>query len=85
MEERNSGFQVELPRFLRVKPTWVARVLGSESQNMEQNEFSEKGEVSKSVMLSKPILAFEFNCLKMEVEPPFVVSKVSHHPLEHGF
>ncbi|KAI3816694.1 hypothetical protein L1987_16398 [Smallanthus sonchifolius] len=69
----------------RVKPTWAARVLGSESQNVELNEHSEKGEVSRSVMLSKPILAFEFNCLEMEVEPPVVVSKGSHHPLEHGF
>ncbi|KAJ0865659.1 putative acetoacetate decarboxylase, protein NEOXANTHIN-DEFICIENT 1 [Helianthus annuus] len=72
----------------RVKPTLPARVLGeldrkhtSESQNVELDEYSDKGELSRSVMLSKPILAFEFNCLKMEVEPPVVVSKGSHRPL----
>lgn len=30
-----------------------------------------------SVMLSKPILALEFNCLKMQVEAPTVVSPSS--------
>ncbi|KAJ0721056.1 putative protein NEOXANTHIN-DEFICIENT 1 [Helianthus annuus] len=73
----------------RVKPTSPARVLGStdriESQNVELNESSKKREMSISVMLSKPILALEFNCLKMEVQPPIVVSKGSHHPLEHGY
>ncbi|KAJ0763473.1 putative acetoacetate decarboxylase, protein NEOXANTHIN-DEFICIENT 1 [Helianthus annuus] len=73
----------------RVKPTSPARVLGSTdrigSQNVELNESSKKREMSISVMLSKPILALEFNCLKMEVQPPIVVSKGSHHPLEHGY
>ncbi|MFS7992630.1 putative protein NEOXANTHIN-DEFICIENT 1 [Helianthus anomalus] len=79
--------KMSLPSF-RVKPTLPARVLGeldrkhtSESQNVELNEYSDKGELSRSVMLSKPIFAFEFNCLKMEVEPPVIVSKGSHHPL----
>lgn len=71
----------------RVKPTSPARVLGlsdpdpnrtSESQNVELKESIEKREMSISVMLSKPLLALEFNCLKMEVEPPVVVSKGSH-------
>ncbi|KAI3817405.1 hypothetical protein L1987_11195 [Smallanthus sonchifolius] len=65
----------------RVKPTTPARVLGSldridasESQNLELNESLKKREMSISVMLSKPILALEFNCLKMEVQPPVLVS-----------
>ncbi|GKC08522.1 protein neoxanthin-deficient 1 [Tanacetum coccineum] len=69
----------------RVQPTSIAKVLRrldqnntSESQNVELNESIEKREMSISVMLSKPILALEFNCLKMEVEPPVVVSKGSH-------
>lgn len=33
--------------------------------------------LSISVMLSKPILALEFNCLKMQVEAPTVVSHCS--------
>lgn len=39
--------------------------------------------LSISVMLSKPILALEFNCLMMQVEPPVVVvPQLSHnsHP-----
>lgn len=32
-----------------------------------------------SVMLSKPILALEFNCLKMQVEAPTVVSPSSRN------
>ena len=32
-----------------------------------------------SVMLSKPILAFEFSCLKMQVEAPTVVSPISRN------
>ncbi|KAL8248494.1 hypothetical protein R6Q59_005362 [Mikania micrantha] len=74
----------------RVKPTSPARVLGSldridtfDSQDMEMNESLKKREMSISVMLSKPILALEFNCLKMEVQPPVVVSKGSHKALEH--
>ncbi|XP_024964233.1 protein NEOXANTHIN-DEFICIENT 1-like [Cynara cardunculus var. scolymus] len=62
----------------RVKPTSPARVLwlldrkhSSESQNEES---STKRDVGTAVMLSKPILALEFNCLKMQVEPPVVVS-----------
>ncbi|KAK1415908.1 hypothetical protein QVD17_31696 [Tagetes erecta] len=72
----------------RVKPTSPARVLGSserfDSQNVELNECLKKREMSIEVMLSKPILALEFNCLKMEVHPPVVVSQGSHQPLEHG-
>ncbi|KAI7749190.1 hypothetical protein M8C21_028245 [Ambrosia artemisiifolia] len=91
-----SGHTEHMPQLLkyscqiecRVKPTSPARVIGStdriESQNVELNESSKKREMGILVMLSKPILALEFNCLKMEVQPPVVVSKGSHHSLEHG-
>ncbi|KAK9063566.1 hypothetical protein SSX86_017436 [Deinandra increscens subsp. villosa] len=72
----------------RVKPTMPVRVLESldtsESENLEADESLKKREMSILVMLSRPILALEFNCLKMEVQPPDVVSKESHDPLEHG-
>ncbi|KAJ4711496.1 Protein NEOXANTHIN-DEFICIENT 1 [Melia azedarach] len=38
--------------------------------------------LSISVMLSKPIMALEFNCLKMRVEAPLVVSNCSESPLK---
>ncbi|KAK3018268.1 hypothetical protein RJ639_004503 [Escallonia herrerae] len=41
-----------------------------------------KRNLSISVMLSKPILALEFNCLKMQVQPPVIVSQSTHNPLE---
>ncbi|KAI3730783.1 hypothetical protein L1987_61960 [Smallanthus sonchifolius] len=74
-----SGHTEDKPQLLKVKPTTPARVLGSldridasESQNLELNESLKKREMSISVMLSKPILALEFNCLKMEVQPPVI-------------
>ncbi|MFS7959179.1 putative protein NEOXANTHIN-DEFICIENT 1 [Helianthus anomalus] len=67
----------------RVNPTSPARVLGSlgriNTENEELNECLKKRKMGMSVMLSKPILALEFNCLKMEVHPPVVVSD---HPFE---
>lgn len=43
-------------------------------------EHRDNGEnLSLSVMLSKPILALEFSCLKMQVEAPTVVSPVSRN------
>ncbi|KAF5793792.1 putative acetoacetate decarboxylase, protein NEOXANTHIN-DEFICIENT 1 [Helianthus annuus] len=67
----------------RVKPTSPARISGSlgriDTENEELNECLKKREMGMSVMLSKPILALEFNCLKMEVHRPVVVSD---HPLE---
>ncbi|XP_076884093.1 protein NEOXANTHIN-DEFICIENT 1-like [Bidens hawaiensis] len=66
----------------RVKPTSPARVSGSLGQinaETESNGHLKKREISMSVMLSKPIFALEFNCLKMEVQPPVVVSR---NPLE---
>ncbi|KAI3672358.1 hypothetical protein L6452_38441 [Arctium lappa] len=75
------GIKMSLPSF-RVKPTLPARVLllldrkhSSESQNTELKESSAKSDAGTSVMLSKPILALEFNCLKIQVEPLVVVSK----------
>nr|KAJ0212711.1 hypothetical protein LSAT_V11C400215100 [Lactuca sativa] len=66
----------------RLKPTSPARVLGL--LDGEMKESLEKRDVSISIMFSKPILALEFNCLKMKVEPPVVVSKGSDHPSQHG-
>ncbi|KAI3512404.1 hypothetical protein L1887_19719 [Cichorium endivia] len=66
----------------RLKPTSPARVLGL--LDKELKESSNKRDLSISVMFSKPILALEFNCLMMKVEPPVVVSKGSDHPLHHG-
>uniref|UniRef100_A0A5B7A846 Uncharacterized protein n=1 Tax=Davidia involucrata TaxID=16924 RepID=A0A5B7A846_DAVIN len=40
--------------------------------------------LSISVMLSKPILALEFNCLKMQVEAPIVVSPCSKYILKRS-
>lgn len=37
----------------------------------------ERQNLTISVMLSKPILALEFSCLKMQVEAPVVVSQHS--------
>ncbi|XP_076884064.1 protein NEOXANTHIN-DEFICIENT 1-like [Bidens hawaiensis] len=91
-----SGHTEHIPQLLkyscqiecRVKPTSPARVLGSldrnNTENVESNECIKKREMSILVTLSKPILALEFNCLKMEVQPPVVVSKGSHQPLKHG-
>lgn len=85
-----SGYTEHKPQLLkyccqiecRVKPRSPASVLllldrkhSSESQNTELKESSTKSDAGTSVMLSKPILALEFNCLKMQVEPPVVVSK----------
>lgn len=38
-----------------------------------------KRNLSISVLLSKPILALQFNCLKMQVESPVVVSQNSQN------
>ncbi|XP_021907390.1 protein NEOXANTHIN-DEFICIENT 1 isoform X2 [Carica papaya] len=55
-------------RVRAVKPAKVSK--GSEEEGEENDNVS----LSVSVMLSKPILALEFNCLKMRVEPPTVIS-----------
>ncbi|KAH9709870.1 protein NEOXANTHIN-DEFICIENT 1 [Citrus sinensis] len=54
-----------------------------QSVNSESEEWIENGRnLSISVMLSKPIIALEFNCLKMRVEAPIVVSDCSESPLK---
>lgn len=46
-------------------------------------ETIENGEnLCVSVMLSKPVLALEFNCLNMQVEAPIVVSHCSKNTLQ---
>lgn len=50
--------------------------------DVSKEELLDKGQkLSISVMLSKPILALEFSCLKMQVEAPVVVSIQSKHSL----
>ncbi|KAL9424307.1 hypothetical protein AB3S75_036234 [Citrus x aurantiifolia] len=54
-----------------------------QSVNSESEEWIENGRnLSISVMLSKPIIALQFNCLKMRVEAPIVVSNCSESPLK---
>lgn len=61
-----------------------AKVWGPSASNLEDQTTSDdpasveaeyKRNLSISVMLSKPILALEFNCLKMKVEAPTVLLK----------
>lgn len=56
-----------------------SKVMESTSEEHIDNvENIDNGEnISMSVMLSKPILALEFSCLKMKVEAPIVVSTCS--------
>lgn len=57
-----------------------------QSVNSESEEWIENGRnLSISVMLSKPIIALEFNCLKMRVEAPIVVSNCSESPLKFSW
>lgn len=49
-----------------------------DSRGNEQN-------LSLSVMLSKPILALEFSCLKMQVEAPVVISHCSETSLGYSW
>lgn len=54
-----------------------AKVLGNledeTTSDAANDETEHKRNLSISVMLSKPILALEFNCLKMKVEAPTVL------------
>lgn len=43
------------------------------SSDMELANEDHKRNLSISVMLSKPLLALEFNCLEMNVEAPTIV------------
>ncbi|KAK2636897.1 hypothetical protein Ddye_031689 [Dipteronia dyeriana] len=75
----------------RVRAVKPAKVSGTLYSPKEDNEtVNSTTEVSKdngrnlsiSVMLSRPILALEFNCLKMRVEAPIVVSSSSKRSLK---
>lgn len=53
-----------------------AKVSGPSAPNKDgeiTTELDYERNLCMSVMLSKPILALEFNCLKMKVEAPTVV------------
>lgn len=45
----------------------------SEGESSEIDTGEDKRNLSLSVMLSKPILALEFSCLKMKVDDPTIV------------
>ncbi|KAL8519997.1 hypothetical protein ACS0TY_010796 [Phlomoides rotata] len=60
----------------RLRAVSPAKVLGPSASNLEDDDDDEmeyKRKLSISVMLSKPILALEFNCLEMKVELPVLV------------
>lgn len=72
----------------RIKPTSPAKVLRPSSEKSERAEdpdckhSDDKRNLSIDVMLSKPILALRFNCLKMDVESPLIVSQGLPNPTE---
>ncbi|KAL1808778.1 hypothetical protein ACET3Z_025768 [Daucus carota] len=72
----------------RVKLTSPAKVLGPSAEQNDttqhpDGEHSEnKRNLSIDVLLSKPILALQFNCLKMVVESPLMVSHGLLNPSE---
>ena len=53
-----------------MKPLRVYPAAGSETEQMD----SDASDLSIRIMLSKPVLALEFNCMNMNVEAPFVVA-----------
>ncbi|KAK8519159.1 hypothetical protein V6N13_017600 [Hibiscus sabdariffa] len=73
----------------RVRAVWPAKISGPSPLKKERNSDLESTEftaeeaadngrnLSISVMLSKPILALEFNCLEMQVEAPIILSNNS--------
>lgn len=73
----------------RVKPTSPAKVSRPSSGQSDRTQHSDckhsddKRNLSIDVMLSKPILALQFNCLKMDVESPLVVSHGLLNPSEN--
>ncbi|XP_074321926.1 protein NEOXANTHIN-DEFICIENT 1 isoform X3 [Apium graveolens] len=85
--ELNSGkwmgptIKMSLPSY-RIKPTSPAKVLRPASEKSDSTQdpdcthSDDKRNLSIDVMLSKPILALQFNCLKMDVESPLIVSHV---------
>ncbi|CAI9093075.1 OLC1v1028483C1 [Oldenlandia corymbosa var. corymbosa] len=78
----------------RVRAVAPAKVLAlspplpaSGAVDMDEEESTKglrkKRNLSISVLLSKPIFALEFNCLKMKVEPPKVISTPPKNSLRH--
>ena len=68
---------------LRVRAVSPAKVCGPFASNMDGESTdgysgNEKRDLSISVMLSKPILALEFNCLQMKVEAPTIIPQEKH-------
>lgn len=56
---------------------------GSETKGFTAEELTDNARnLSISVMLSKPLLALEFNCLSMRVEAPVVISQFSRNKSE---
>ncbi|KAK1365584.1 protein NEOXANTHIN-DEFICIENT 1 [Heracleum sosnowskyi] len=72
----------------RVKPTSPAKVLRPSSEQSDRTQdpdcehSDDKRNLSIDVMLSKPILALQFNCLKMDVESPLIVCHGLLNPTE---
>ncbi|XP_042048706.1 protein NEOXANTHIN-DEFICIENT 1-like isoform X1 [Salvia splendens] len=67
-------------RVRAVSPAKVCGPFGSnmDGEGMDGDSGNEKRDLSISVMLSKPILALEFNCLEMKVEAPTIVPQEKH-------
>lgn len=72
----------------RIKPTSPAKVLRPSSEKSDSTQdpdckhSDDKRNLSIDVLLSKPILALQFNCLKMDVESPLIVSHGKLNPTE---
>lgn len=72
---------------IRVRAVAPAKVLGpppAVDVNVEKSSTEsrkKKRSLSVSVLLSKPILALQFNCLEMKVEAPTIVSNHSQNTL----
>lgn len=62
-----------------MRPAVVSGALEDETEKFtEQNHTSQESlenerQLSKAVMLSKPIIALQFKCLTMQVEAPVVI------------
>lgn len=57
-----------------VRPAVVSGSLGDEAENMSEESLENERRLGVAVMLSKPIIALQFNCLTMQVEAPVVVN-----------
>lgn len=63
------------PKDDRVQSSKEKRMNSLDSRTGEM--IADEQNLSVSVMLSKPVLALEFSCLRMQVEEPVVVSNCS--------